>query len=231
MENINELNNLPQPVQLLSAQKVSSLKLYKTLFLIFFILFLIVATVLITLLITKKNTPAVTSKLTESAIPTIIPTATPTVIVQANDITANWKTYKDSAFNYSIKYPSDWVLKNHSKNLISLASAKVNEFLETHQVGGTPNIMVNVYSLSELPNNTENLSFDNWIKQQEDQNLFSNKESIIVDGQNGYSVNSVGESATKEIYINKNNVIYHISYDLPVDDQEELRIINTFKLN
>lgn len=43
-----------------------------------------------------------------SAQPTVQPSPTPTPAPITQDETANWKTYTDSKYNYSVSYPNNW---------------------------------------------------------------------------------------------------------------------------
>jgi len=105
---------------------------YKILFFVSLGLFLIVSSVLATLLITQKSsksiqtadiketeiTPTETTK-TEAESVTIIPTeiaVTPTKSATTSNVPKDWKTYRNTDYNYSIKYPPTWTVDLQAKN-------------------------------------------------------------------------------------------------------------------
>lgn len=79
------------------------------------------------------------------ATPTIQAVATPTVAV---DPTANWKTYSNNKFNFSIKYPSDMYLADIERlNLVVIQKEPIDLALRTHPYLGALTIKYGAQSI------------------------------------------------------------------------------------
>lgn len=69
----------------------------------------------------------------------LIPTPVPTKVIQATPTTssetANWKTYTNTKYGYSFKYPDSWFLNSEEPN-IEIATVPVSQYL--HGVGSPP---------------------------------------------------------------------------------------------
>lgn len=199
--------------------------IYKPLFFTFFIFFLITASSLVTLSISKNKKSAPTQ--VSPQITVISPTSIPIV----TDETQNWKTYTDSTYKYSIKYPSDLLQINKiSDEMISIRDIKKSN--NTNPMSTTPGFTITAYkNVSLLPNNDKNLSLINWIKQEQSTNIFSKEKSITVASLPAYQVTSGGESETEVVYIQKDNFILEISSSSSNISEIEQQIINSLKFN
>lgn len=63
------------------------------------------------------NNPDISSTVT----PTVTSSTTPTVTT-TTDETADWKTYTNTTFNFTMKYPTDWNVKNNLQTILSKQS-------------------------------------------------------------------------------------------------------------
>lgn len=79
---------------------------------------------------------------------TAAPSATP-------DSTANWKTYSNTKYNYSIKYPNNWSYQENANNTAFLGPAP-----EDYAIGNK-NILIQVIP---RPQNYLNMPFDQYVK-------------------------------------------------------------------
>lgn len=110
-----ETQNLDQNLNPITPQK----NIFKILFFILLALVLVIISVLTTLLVTKNKSITPVQELTTIPSPTIIPTKT---IV---DETANWQTYTNSTYKYSIQYSNQWIFREFP-NIHSGASFRLS---------------------------------------------------------------------------------------------------------
>ncbi len=157
-----------------------------------------------------------------------------TTATTATDETADWKTYSDSEFKYSIKYPNDWLSEDVSyagETVYLLTSDRKKNFDAGERVRAFDVSVTGYSDSSMLPNNqSKKLSFENWIKQEADSFGFIQRKSIVVDGVSGYQGVGSGDGESYLIFVQKGNLIYQIETgDTTVPTTTEQKVINSFK--
>lgn len=166
-------------------------------------------------------------------------TPTSTILTASEEISNEKKIYTNSNLKYSIEYPIDWVSNTqhiNDGNLYLLTEQRKKD-IDAGKMVRVFDILVKVYKSSvELPTNDRKLSFEDWIQQQVDSNFIIKKETIVIDGVNGYQVIENGESEAYLIYVQKDSSIYVIEISDPIKSIEtykpteiEQKIINSFK--
>lgn len=88
-------------------------------------------------------------------------TATTTIPV-ATDETASWKTYTNSTYGFSVKYPADWTTKeaggsNYDKSVVSLASPETTAaFQAANGQEGAYSDDISIYYYASVADEAEN---------------------------------------------------------------------------
>lgn len=141
----------------------------------------------------------------------VVPTATPT----PTDETANWKTYENQDYGYSIKYPKELTLKIASKTggIISSEVLIGDEIQKTSFIGahGISNFEVIVYQ------NKNSQSIQEWlderVKGAQIAQKYEFKEDLFVDGNPARRYSMFEFDKQGEIIISsKNNYFYYIHF-------------------
>lgn len=139
-----------------------------------------------------------------------VSTATPSA---STTIPKDWKIYTDSTYEFSVGYPSDWVVKKESNGL-SLASAEMNKKIESEGLkpSNGPEVNISVYdSFLKLPEHMIGQSSSKSTKSlKEYVNFYLSKvKEISINGTNGYS--GYTELPKHDIYLQKGNKIILLS--------------------
>lgn len=126
--------------------------------------------------------------------------------INIDEVTTNWQYLENSAFNYSIKYPSDFSYINFD------ASNNFEESSEyAHAIGFYPNKYLDTFQSPEIGlviyKNPQKLSLDEW---------FSTWRHRYVNEVNGSSLNVIDEiKAVQHITINQKDAISYIDESSP----------------
>ena len=178
--------------------------------LIYVCIFLFLAIVACSIfLLTSKNT-------NKKGANTAVPTATPE---------DKEKTYTDSNYRYSVTYPSSLTLKNETSNSIFIDQAEVITWLESMRKKNPnlfPIVEITVYkTFSE--SNAKYTTLDDFVQE--------NKcEETTINNTKGYLCTTTAPS--KFIYVQKNDLIYKINFDMKTDYSTiQKNIINSIKFN
>lgn len=192
----------------------------------------------------KKSTPIAQQTPTPSQTNnTTSPTQT------QKDETADWKTYSNNKYDFSLKYPKEWILKEFSKSetdltgaIFSLKSSESNQLLN----GGTyPGYEIYEYNLMVSFWPTINNAYargGSWRNQKNYTNLadfFDDKNApkqkigeTTIDGENAYEVVIGGFMSNYGIMIEHDNGIYELSFQTASDKSKlsptEKQILSTF---
>ena len=163
------------------------------------------------------------------------------------DETANWKTYSNSKYNFSLKYPNGWTIEEPTNadttgRVISLRSPETVQLLNEREIdpGYSYNLVVSFWSNV----NNEYARGGSWIDQRNytsltdyftDKNAFKQKiGSITVAGQSAYEVSIGGAGANYGVMIEYNGV-YELSFETAWDKSKlgstEKQILSTFQFS
>lgn len=214
---------------------------YKILFFLFLGLFLIILIILV-LILTKTNKPATSqpqpqNQITETIIipsPTSIPTPTQITLTPTNDPTKDWKTYTNSSYGFSFKYPQETALSETNNETKISADEKNKTYMFYFIELGTNNAFVvsvwrNVsnYTLDQankyLAHNFADVRPDNELTG------YSNKTNYTLAGIKGIRGNDgcCGTIADNVLVI-KSTYIYVISYRKSETDTTSADQTNAF---
>lgn len=182
--------------------------LFKILFFILLILFLIVIIFLITLLAAKTQNP-----ISNQVNPT------PTVVNKISD----WKTYNFPYSDTSIKYPSNWIVKNINNSVCLSDISSIYPFCEIEITKG---------SFSDFFSSEEGKSFEDTMAENIKESTSDDyTKKIIINNINAYEFQSSYPSYN--IYLKNNDNIYKMNFNpnTPDKDSLEWKIVNTFSFN
>lgn len=146
-----------------------------------------------------------------------------------NNQLANWKTYSNSKYNFSLKYPDGWTIEeslnmDDTGRVISLRSSETVKGLQERKIdpGYSYDLVVSFWSNI----NNEYARGGSWVGQRDyisladfftDKNAFKQKiGSITVAGQNAYEVSIGGAGANYGVIIEHNGV-YELSFETAWD--------------
>jgi len=145
----------------------------------------------------------------------------PFKIVSSSDETANWKTYSNEEYGYEIKYPQDWKTKERSL----MSDLGHRDFVWIQSNGDEFSVDIwdfSFYSYDQLTEPPPGGIDPDTI----------NKKEVIIDGQPATELSYVavgdgglGAREIKKVFIQKNQLLYIISYDSKRGEQ----ILSTFK--
>ena len=130
---------------------------------------------------------------------------------------SGWKTYTSESYNYSVKYPSTYVLDSsdtkHVHFYTASAWSELQDLLAKGAVteGPTPAVTTSYYgALSDFDNGdpTKRGSLADLVS---DTNIFSNVQTTTFAGISGYSAVENGLVESFEYLLLKNNHLYKIS--------------------
>mgnify|MGYP001564321650 FL=1 len=163
------------------------------------------------------------------------------------DETANWKTYSNSKYRFSLKYPNGWTIEESTNadttgRIISLRSPETAKLLQERKIdlGYSYNLVVSFW-----PNiNNEYARGGSWIGQRNYTSLadfFTDKNApkqktgnITIDGQTAYEVIIGGAGANYGVMIEHNGV-YELSFETAWDKSKlgsaEKQILSTFQFS
>ena len=160
------------------------------------------------------------------------------------DTTAGWKTYTNSQYGFSFKYPKEWVIsENGSGPTVSVWSSEkkkqesVNAIIPIY-----PEFSVNYKDLASFKDFAKSLvgkdvsGVKDFVSSY---GYFGSYADININGQKGYAVVSVANRAVYTLYVESNGGVYVLgtedlsegSYDPknPKIDENVKKIISTFK--
>lgn len=160
------------------------------------------------------------------------PTPTPTpaaVVTPTPDATANWKTYTNTEYGYSIKYPTDWVVLEGTTDGEDYARFFKGPYSEGEP---TPQTYISIL----IRKNPRKLSLDEWLE--EDKNRpFAEEPTILtideVRALKWVNKGEIGKDSTI-IFLEKNKVVHQIASLLMAGNIEEIKhtfnlILSTFR--
>ena len=247
MENIQNIvspDNLSQQISTPPIPLIPSKNNYKILFLIFLYLFLVVTSVLITIFVLKnKSTSKNTKSYTSTTVPTIISNNTTKVISsQTIDNTANWKTYSNKDYSFSINYPNEWSIKES----ISASTDKTGTIILKQISSDSSNIII--ISIDSQPNIAPytNMTFEEFLNKDsgpiENYNSVSSIKKITTkNGTMGYEITYNASDRSDKKYISSPVVYFKINnktndyINILIDGKTSLdlfnQIVSTFKFN
>ncbi len=141
---------------------------------------------------------------------------------------ANWKTYTNIPNGFSIKYPSEWNVKENTYNKSDLPKFSVTIMPPSKpDIEFPPIIGVRVYD------NSSSLTLENFVKKQ---NPFSfQSTTVVVSGVGGIKISLPGATNNDHIFLAFNKNIYDISLDHSVKKEDDInsetfnQILSTFK--
>ncbi len=189
----------------------------------------------------KKSAPTAQQTPTPVQTETVSPTPIP------EDGTVNWKTYSNSKYNFSLKYPDGWAIEESSRadtigRVISLRSPEIAQLLQERKIdsGYSYNLIISFW-----PDiNNEYARGGSWIGQRNytslvdyftDKNALKRKTgNINVAGQNAYEVSIGGAGLNYGVMI-EHNGIYELSFETAWDKSKlgpvEKQILSTFQFS
>lgn len=242
MEQTNPLSNPTVPPQIPvnppANQPVKTSSSSKPILIILFVVGLIALSSLGTYFIVKSQVkpqaPASSSSPVSSS--SVQASPTPSVI----DETANWKTYTNTKYNYSFKYPQDWILQNKQLDIengmidnIEFIKNGQNRLLEfsayqnSTSFGSTAKGYLQYYQ-NMANENTEGPAM-----------IVTSNNKKINNNINGFQLSIGGADVTKKIVFDDNGKLFVISPNImamsPKEQSENEKtvdqILSTFKFN
>lgn len=139
-------------------------------------------------------------------------------VAAINNDTAGWKTYTNSSYGYSFRYPTDWTLNASDIKSVTIDSAKNEKLRGTIYEGWMEDITVSAYnSLAETDSSLNN---DPNVK-----NAFSNVAETTLAGQKAYEEIEGGFGAYYVLTAMNNSRGYKILFG-NVDSREKLTLID-----
>lgn len=181
--------------------------IYKILFFIFFGLFLatiLFSTYLLAKISVKHQNYKTENKITENITSTPIPTETPTPIpTTATDETQDWQTYKNDEYGFSLKYPSNYVIRNTDTKMGADLLFFYKSPYDSNSMSSVPMVTISV-------ENKLDLDIDSWYKKMNKDSIFSGTvKHIQVNGIGCLKYEgSIGESTGTIIYIPHSNMVF-----------------------
>lgn len=157
--------------------------------------------------------------------PSIIPTATTIPVI---DPTPELKSYVNSKYKYSFKYPSSWILGEQCFDGPSTSACKGARVTVSHPQAKYPDGILNIDTVDKTCENLENSSWSKAVT----------KEKYILDGISGLNIKGKLDFNDNQLHDVNNICIpvgelgYHIStWSLNSPEQETVyrQILNTFK--
>jgi len=124
-------------------------------------------------------------------------TTTTPATTTTTDETADWKTYKNDTYGYSIKYPTTIQYKEEEKSVI---------FSETSKTNG-PSVLT--ITLDTVQNNQ---TLDQIIQNKTTDKSFSNSQKTTLDSKPAYEGIGLGSVSTYDIYSVNGNYVYNLSF-------------------
>jgi hypothetical protein len=146
----------------------------------------------------------------------------------------SWEKYVNKDLSFEISHPSSWIIdeKYKSEGLIWLRTESRQEDLDNKEKPiRVFDVEVKIYNaVDELPNNEQDkLSFEGWINKKADGYGFIERSPSIVDGMNGYTGVTNGETYGNYLQlVNNKNKIYEISIE-GIATKEKMAIVKSFK--
>ncbi len=137
---------------------------------------------------TTSPSPTLTSKVSPSTSAAVSPAA-------SSSITADWKTYTSSKYNYSIKYPSDWTVEEMNNNAIFKNSSS----------GPNP--------LTITISGVQNKTLDEMVQEMVDNTQTKNTQKTTLASQPAYEGIGLGMISYYELYTVKGGYFYQLILD------------------
>ena len=145
--------------------------------------------------------------------------------------------YFDNEYDWQVKFPYNWA---HMENAVNIDTTKyhsdlfmTDENLKNHENkwASVSDMEVTVYkNLKDLPNNEQNLDFNAWINQEKTDGTYTNVQEYTLDGIKGYSLVSHGMFDYYEIWVQRNDYVYTLSFSNETSpDATEQQIIDDFE--
>jgi len=151
-----------------------------------------------------------------------------------------WNIYKNEKYGFSFEYPSDWILEedSHGRPFVLLTSPERK--IAAQDAEGDEIVVIDARiktysSFKDLPNNTEGLNFEDWLKV-EDSYFDGEVTSTIVDGLDAYLIHSSGgyrEVENEFIMLEYNGKIYELNFNVPSSNdylEERDHMLQSFEL-
>lgn len=228
IENQNLNQNIPQK------------NIFKPLFFLFLGLFLAILIILTLFLIKANKTIQITENIISS--PTSIPTPTlipPQIsITPTTDPTADWKTYTNSTYKYSIKYPNNWLSKISTDGSLNLTTPEnekaVKEIRKSGMMSEEPDgsyLIACYQNINEYNKGTGTKTLSDYFVKNNDEYLLL--DEITINKFHSYIIEMKGMGTGVKGYIieNSNSSFCQISLKNKELTNIENQFINTFKFN
>ncbi len=221
----------PQPLQPIQNSHFAPKNL---LFLLFFALILIVLTVSATYFVLQsRQIPQTPAQLI--VIPTHILSNQPYPSVSNSDETANWKTYTNIDYKFSLKYPNSYKLyENEEVSVDNVRTPKpnvvsiVSNTIPTINSNFVMTISTKNSRYSNIDDEVNNNDWCNYITSQKGKSIFLNNLKALL-----FENTPCGSFGSTVIYTFKNNVVYLIKIESPASyssiKEVTDSILSTFK--
>lgn len=165
------------------------------------------------------------------------------------DETANWKTYQNSKYSFSLKYPSTWILEESSQSatdstgvIVWFRSPETAQLVKEQKIhpGHSVNLKISFWPSinNEFARGGGSIGDKNYSSLADyfaDKNAFQSTRKIgdiIIAGQNAYEVSIGGNGVNYGVMI-EHSGIYELSFDTAWDKSElgstEKQILSTFQ--
>lgn len=151
------------------------------------------------------------------------------------DETASWKTYTNSTYKFSFKYPADWITKekagdNYDSSVVSLISPEVQKN-PTAQPRTTDIDFYYFKTISEESSNKlNNLGAQSLADYVKKDSTLSEIKDYTLGGIKGYIMTAAGNSAVTQIMIETSNKSIYVASLSGNLGETEKKILATFQI-
>lgn len=146
------------------------------------------------------------------------------ILSNTNITVDNWKTYKNTEYDYEIKYPSDWLTFDSSNNITyALHEYNITPKYDQEKFFGAPNLLQIIVFRGDM---------DSYLKSH---NGFKSEENFIFNGYNAKKLIFANLKYPIQYAIEHNGKVFVINvqvatnYDTGVTEDDANRVISTFR--
>ncbi len=147
----------------------------------------------------------------------------------------NAQYFLSDDLGFSLQYPADWLINEEyeAEGLVCLISQEHQDKMNDPELEGVPFNMCLVdvkeyQELTDLPNNKEGLSFEEWIDIKANDYLFIKREPIVLGGAMGYQGECWGMISVYCVFIENDGRVYSASTS-DTNQAEEIEIIHSIQ--